>query len=290
MNAKRLGGMFALVVWVGTSTVWAQDGTGDATSDAQAAQTQDYRDKAARGLFEAGSVAFEEGRYEEALGHFKQAYELSPNRHLLLYNIGSSFDRLRKDREALENFEKYLQLNPTAQNRAAVEARVKVLRDAVEREDRAAAERKRQEDEATERAAQDQAASEPDVGSPSPEPEKASGLSPLYTYVGIGVTAALGGVTVWSYLNTKDWQDTYNAYEGQRANEANFTDSKNAYDKGTKAEQRTMILLGTTATIGVATAVLATFFTDWNGGTASDTRTTAWVRQDGAGMELHHAF
>ncbi len=290
MNAKRLGGMFALVFCVGTSTVcWAQDVTEETPSDAQAAQTQDYRDKAARGLFEAGSVAFEEGRYEEALGHFKQAYELSPNRHLLLYNIGSSFDRLRKDREALENFERYLQLNPTAQNRAAVEARVKVLRDAVDREDRAAADRKRQEDEAAQRAAAADQANRDAVPAPVAEQEK-KGLSPLYTYVGIGVTAALGGVTVWSYLNTKDWQDTYDAYKGQKASEKNYTDSKNAYDKGTKAEQRTMILMGTTATVGVATAVIAALFTDWKGDRAPDTQTSAWLNKDGAGMELRHAF
>ncbi len=292
MNAKRLGGMYALVVCVMTSTVWAQDSTGEAPSEAQAAQTQDYRDKAARGLFEAGSVAFEEGRYEEALGHFQQAYQLSPNRHLLLYNVGSSFDRLRKDREALENFEKYLQLNPTAQNRAAVESRVKVLRDAIGREDRATEERKRQDDASIKRQADEQASTDaqtPTVTAPALS-ESSRGLSPLYTYVGIGVTAALGGVTVWSYLNTTDWQDTYEAYKGQKASERNFTDSKNAYDKGTKAAQRTVILLGSTATIGVATAVLAAFFTDWKGDRAPDTRATAWVRKDGAGMELQHAF
>jgi Flp pilus assembly protein TadD len=80
----------------------AQD-PGSTASTAEV-QAQDYRDKAARGLFEAGSVAFEEGRFEEALDHSTKAYELSPNRHLLLYNIGSSLDRLRRDKEALQTF------------------------------------------------------------------------------------------------------------------------------------------------------------------------------------------
>lgn len=292
MTRLRLVGIFALALIGWANTGWAQDAA-EPSEETQAAQTQDYRDKAARGLFEAGSVAFEEGRYEEALDHFTKAYELSPNRHLLLYNIGSSFDRLRRDREALTNFEKYLQLNPTAQNRAAVEARVKVLRDAVEREDKAAAERKQQEDDAQKRAAEEQAdrdaAAQSDLAAQT-RVEGPVGLSPLYTYVGIGVTAALGGVTLWSSLNAKDWQDTYEAYKDQKASERNYTDSKNAYDKGTSANQRTVILLGATATVGVATAVIAAFFTDWGGGRSDDVRTTAWVRQDGAGMELQHAF
>src|SRR5690242_11428414 len=131
--------------------------------DPLAIQRQDYRDKAARGLFEAGSVAFEEGRYEEALEHFEQAYELSPNRHLLLYNIASSLDRLRRDAEALEKFQRYLELNPTASNRTGVEARVIVLRKAVEQN--ALEDKKREEErkaqEQKELAAQAEATQQP---------------------------------------------------------------------------------------------------------------------------------
>ena len=87
-------------------------------------------DNEARALFEAGQVAFSEGRFENALEYFERAYELS-QRPALLYNIGSSADRLRQDARALEAFEAYLVAMPDADNRQHVEARMAVLREAV---------------------------------------------------------------------------------------------------------------------------------------------------------------
>lgn len=88
------------------------------------------RDAEARALFQAGQVAFEEGRYENALEYFRRSYELS-QRPELLYNIGSAADRLRLDADALRAFEQYLELRPDAPNRAELEGRIAVLRRAV---------------------------------------------------------------------------------------------------------------------------------------------------------------
>ncbi|MCG8556210.1 MAG: tetratricopeptide repeat protein [Proteobacteria bacterium] len=88
-------------------------------------------DLQARSLFQAGRIAFEAGRFEQALGYFRQAYELSP-RPLLLYNIASSLDRLRRDAEALAAFEQYLREQPDAPNRAGTEARIRVLRQSLQ--------------------------------------------------------------------------------------------------------------------------------------------------------------
>jgi tetratricopeptide (TPR) repeat protein len=88
-------------------------------------------DAEARGLYQAGAQAFGAGSYERALEHWRRAYELS-HRSDLLYDIGQSADRLRRDREALEAFEQYLASDGVdASLRPQVEARVEVLRRAV---------------------------------------------------------------------------------------------------------------------------------------------------------------
>ena len=86
----------------------------------------DSQDHEARQLFEAGEVAFADGRFENALRRFKDAYELSP-RPQLLFNIGASAERLRRDEEALDAYQAYLEAMPDAPNRAQVEARIDVI-------------------------------------------------------------------------------------------------------------------------------------------------------------------
>jgi tetratricopeptide (TPR) repeat protein len=102
-----------------------------------AAPTQADEDREARFLFEAGRTAYDAGRYREALAHFQGAYDLSL-RPQLLYNVGQAADRLRQDEVALDAFERYLSALPVADNRPAVEERIKVLR-AVLAEEQAAA-------------------------------------------------------------------------------------------------------------------------------------------------------
>jgi uncharacterized protein HemY len=98
---------------------------------ADAAHEPTERDREARALYEAAVVAFDEGRFEDALRLFRRSYELS-ERPELLYNVGTAADRLRRNEEALEAFEAYLAARPEADNRANVEARVVVLRQAIE--------------------------------------------------------------------------------------------------------------------------------------------------------------
>lgn len=98
---------------------------------ASAQETQmDTADQEARARFEAGSLAYSQGRYEAAMNDFRQAYELS-HRPGLLFNIGAAAQSLRRDPEALEAFEAYLREVPDAPNRAAVEARIEILRRAI---------------------------------------------------------------------------------------------------------------------------------------------------------------
>src|SRR5690606_23764287 len=82
-------------------------------------------DEEARALYQAGRIAFDQGRFESALDYFQRSYELS-GRPALLFNIGSAADRLRKDEVALDAFERYLEAVPDSPDRASVESRIEV--------------------------------------------------------------------------------------------------------------------------------------------------------------------
>lgn len=91
-------------------------------------------DEEARVVFSAGREAYARGDYESALESFRQAYELS-NRPELQFNIAQAADRLRRDRDARDAFEAYLNAVPDAPNRVEVEARLRVLREEIARDD-----------------------------------------------------------------------------------------------------------------------------------------------------------
>ena len=91
------------------------------------AQARASADDEARALFEAGRVAFSRGRYERALENFREAYALSA-RAELLYNIGTALDRLRRDAEAIEAFEEFLERRPDSDYAPEVRERVRILR------------------------------------------------------------------------------------------------------------------------------------------------------------------
>lgn len=99
---------------------------------AGSACAQSSDELAARGLFDEGSSAYAEGNYEHALASFQRSYELS-RKPVLLYNVGMVLDRLRRDEEAIAAYQRYLNELPTAENRAAVERRVLLLRQSLER-------------------------------------------------------------------------------------------------------------------------------------------------------------
>lgn len=92
-----------------------------------AASAQDaQRIEEARQSFERGHAAYEAGRFEEALEHFQHSFELTEE-PTLLYNIASVYDRLRRDREALDAYRRFLELRPDTPDREQVLARIEVL-------------------------------------------------------------------------------------------------------------------------------------------------------------------
>ena len=94
---------------------------------AAAQEGGELTDEEARSLYQAGAIAFDQGRFENALEHFQRAYALS-KRPQLLFNIGVVQDRLRHDEQALQAFEQYMQQVPDGAEAAHVRARIAVLR------------------------------------------------------------------------------------------------------------------------------------------------------------------
>jgi tetratricopeptide (TPR) repeat protein len=241
----------------------------------------DERTRAARALFDAGTIAFRQGRYEDALGNFEQAYRLTHD-PVLLFNVATSLDRLRRDAEAVKQFRAYLEAMPDAPNRSAVEGRIALL---------------------SRGAPQDSApvtpapAPEPppppvvvpaDPPPPVVEPRKESAsykvLPRWVVWSGVGLTAVMGGVALWSGLDTLSAADDYEDKP-----------TRKAYDDGQHLEKRTNALIFSAAGVGVLTAVAAVF-TDWHGEDSSEKQAKrrphwgVWADRTGAGAKIEAAF
>ena len=91
------------------------------------------------------------------------------------------------------------------------------------------------------------------------KPTPHSGLSPIWFYVGAGVTAVLGGATIWSGLDT---QQAFDDYERDLPN-LNQAEADQRVADGHSKETRTNLLLGATAVAAAGTAALGLFVVDW---------------------------
>lgn len=121
MNRPTLCLLLALALPLASSVdVSAQQGVSSA------------QDAEARTAFEGAVAAFNDGDYESALVFFRRAYDLS-GRAELLYNMGQCADRLRRDDEAIEAFEAYLDAAPDAPNAGTVRSRLAHLQAAQRR-------------------------------------------------------------------------------------------------------------------------------------------------------------
>jgi tetratricopeptide (TPR) repeat protein len=100
------------------------------TAGAQAEGPSSGADAKAQHLFEQGALAYDEGRFAEALASFEQAYELSA-RPKLLFNIGRAADSDGQAQRAIDAYNAYLLEFPQAENRLFVESRITKLSSAL---------------------------------------------------------------------------------------------------------------------------------------------------------------
>lgn len=104
-------------------------------------------------------------------------------------------------------------------------------------------------------------------------------------FVGLLVaTAAVGGVTIWSGVDTIKSPGK----DGVREACAGLGTDCPEYREGRQKQLRTNILIGTTAGMGALTAIFAIFVTDW-GGTGATTP-TAFVSVDQARLGVEGRF
>jgi hypothetical protein len=99
------------------------------------------------------------------------------------------------------------------------------------------------------------------VERPAPPPEESSGISPWFFISGLVLTAAAGGVAVWSWLDTLSAADEY---ELEIATNGPTQRARDMLDSGRDLELRTTILDIGTAVLGATTLVLL-IFTDFDG-------------------------
>ncbi len=120
---------------------------------------------------------------------------------------------------------------------------------------------------------------------------KKSGWSPAVFFVGAGVTAVLGGVTVWSGIDTVN-----NPGADRVKNECgNQGEACDLYQEGLSKQRRTNVLIGVTAGVGVATILIGALATDWSGGQSEQSaqrgvRVAPWASLDGGGLQAVGRF
>lgn len=154
----------------------------------------------AKELFAKGDAAYAEGRYEEALAAFQEAYVLS-GRPQLLFNVSNALERLGRYADAVDALEKYL-ASGKAKDRDVVQKRLANLKKRVEEQkkeqDRVAKEdeeRKAKEAEERKKAEADAAARAPALPPATPAPREGPSRALPIVLLGTGAAAlAAGGV------------------------------------------------------------------------------------------------
>lgn len=221
-------------------------------------------DAAARLLFTTAREAFAAGNYQVALERFQQAYDLS-HRSALLYNIGTTLDRMRRDREALAAFERFLVEDPTSPNRSEVEARAGVLRAAVAEEDRQIAARAAQEEE--QRLALEAARREAEERTRR-EAEDDGGLTPIVFISVAGGAVATGVIGLAFGIRTRSLNDDYEALgeeaADQQPGDPTPDEVRAAYNDAKSSQTIANAMLFTGAALAIGSGVLIAF-TDWDG-------------------------
>lgn len=219
-------------------------------------------DEAARLTFQEGQQAFLSGDYETALTRFRQAYELS-QRPLLLYNIAQSLDRLRRDEETVTALERYLEAVPDAENRGEVEARIRVLRAAIERN--APPPDENEEEEVTNPPAE------------NVEPTEESNPLAIFhpaIFIAVAALAVGGGVAIGvTGAETLSRNDAYTAT-------TDVNEAEQLLDDANSMQLITNVMIGVTAGLAAAAVVFA-ILTDWDeltGGNDAESASAPSVR------------
>jgi hypothetical protein len=89
----------------------------------------------------------------------------------------------------------------------------------------------------------------------------ASGLSPLWFWIGVGGSVVLGGATALSGVDT---MDKHNQFVGYGCGQVSSPPCGGLSNDGSSAQLRTNILIASTAVVALVTIVVGAVFTQWS--------------------------
>jgi tetratricopeptide (TPR) repeat protein len=96
------------------------------------AAAQDESLKEARAAFEKAQGFYERGEFDKAAEEFKRAYKARAFPQFL-FNIGASFEKMKKYEEAVKYYEQYVGASKNAGDQAATQKRIEVLKKEIAR-------------------------------------------------------------------------------------------------------------------------------------------------------------
>jgi tetratricopeptide (TPR) repeat protein len=191
-----------LVVAASATPAQAQGKTAPA-----AAQTPQAR---AADLFNKGAEAYRRGEFQQAVTLMQEAYSLDPQ-PVLLYNLARAHEGLGSIDAAIDTFTRYLEADPKAPDRGAIEQRIGTLKR--QRDERRALEKQR--DAERTRADEEKAERERKQGQ---RPDDARQRSVLpYVVAGTGVAGLASGVIFGLMANSKHSSATSRSTSQQSA-------------------------------------------------------------------------
>jgi tetratricopeptide (TPR) repeat protein len=82
-------------------------------------------------LFSDGKKAYKQGDFQTAIKDLEAAYELEPA-PVLLYNLARAYEGIGELEKAVSAYERFLEAQPNAEDRGAIEARVATLKRQIE--------------------------------------------------------------------------------------------------------------------------------------------------------------
>ncbi len=151
-------------------------------------------DSRARELYENGAILYEEGRYEDAIEAWQEAYRIS-KKPLLLFNIANAQERVGAWRDALESLNRYRAFAP-ADERDVLDRRMKNIERRVNEQEADDAEQRRLDEEAAQEEEEARAAEAAEAAAQEEEKQPTGGSSgggagPLR---GLGAGLLIGGL------------------------------------------------------------------------------------------------
>lgn len=222
-------------------------------------------------LYQRGSEHYQAGRYHDAITDLKAALALDPESPNLLYNVARVSELLGNVSEAIEYYERYVELLPGSQ--------------AAER-DEAQATIRRLEGARAELSAQAQAGGlrEPVIVEVEAPPLGKADLL-FWATAGLGVVAIAGAATtgVMALQREKAVRDFVAGPDGSVGERAALTDEANALALGSD-------LLWATGALSLVGAVSLYFLRDPEANSPSEDAPAAQIELHGAGLRLSGRF